>query len=172
MRRLLTIALVLCLVLVFYPNLFAQEITIPTTVKYGPVMQSGADGEMAVAVGFQAPLYAVPYLGQIIKQPEITFFMSEREHDGQAELNMFRLSSTRQYMLGRGFYFGPSAGYWHLINSEGKDDDYFAYGVETGWRKVVAGQGIEVYLGCDVVAFDGPNLFWPHLSITFISLPQ
>jgi hypothetical protein len=172
MRSFLTVALVLCLVLVSYPNPFAQEVVIPVTVKHGPVMQEGADGAMATAVGFQAPMYAVPYVGEIIKQPEITFFMSEREHDGETELNMFRLSSTRQYSLGRGFYLGPSGGYWHLINSEGKDDDFFAYGFEVGWRRVVAGQGVEVYLGCDVVAVYGPNLYWPHLSISFFSLPQ
>lgn len=141
--------------------------TNPVGIQTGVVLEDGYKGALAYGVVTEIGVSGVPVVGAIVSKVEASYLYSDRSWGNQAELNVTRLFSVRQFHLSTCFYLGLGGGIWHVIDTEGGDSDYFAFRGEAGCRiKLVS--NLELYAGFDICRRRGPDLFFPHLSISLL----
>jgi hypothetical protein len=157
------IGITLLLVVLPFTATFSQNVV---AGQIGYCVQEDQTGEMAWGFVTDISTSQIPVVNTITTKIEGSMLFSSKEWLGQSELNVLRFFTVKQFQLTPAFYIGIGGGMWHTI-TEGDDSEHFAVRAETGFKLgKVAGSLMELYVGTDIVRVTGPDLFYPHVSLS------
>ena len=166
MKRLIMFA-VLAVLIALPITTVAQENVVAG--QFGVCLQDGYRGEIAWGIVTDISVNDIWVIGQIATKVEASLLFSNRPWDGQSEMNVARLFSVRQFQLTEVFYMGLGGGIWHMVNTNASDASYFALRGEAGFHVgSLFGANLELYGGADIVQMPGPDLFYPHISLSIL----
>ena len=135
--------------------------------QIGWILQDGTKSTLAWAAIGRLSTNKVPLVREVMTKVEGSLINSDRAYKTAAELYALRFMSVKQFRLSELFYVGFGYGYWHIIDTDGPDNGHFAGRIELGIKSFnLLGSSLEVYIGSDVVKQSGPDLFYPHLSLS------
>ncbi len=157
-----------------------QEAQIPAIVQIGSIEHDGS-WQTGTVFGFDIPTGGIPQVGDVLQKVEVTSLWAKPDFSDEVTLYALRAFTVDQFGIsklgqsGAVFYGGYGAGYTHLLNQMGADDEYLTWRLELGFKFPWIGRVWEAYAGCDfmmpeVIAYE-PERYYPHINIS-MQLPQ
>jgi hypothetical protein len=136
----------------------------PVAITGGMLLQDGYRPDFATAVQFNLP--TVTRETDYTLTTEFSVVYSDRapfKGSGNADLYAARLTETaRKFLGGTHGYVGMSVGGWIIAENGGEDTKPWVLGIEGGFAPI----DFRIAIGCDMVMLDGPDLFFPRITIS------